>query len=181
MNTEKNISQEEIQNKTISEETINTNENENEIPNQELDLQTQLNEEKDKFLRLYAEFDNYKKRSHKEKIDLIKYGNKEVLSALLPVIDDFERAIKEIEKYDQIDIFSGVKLIQNKFLNVLKEVGLSRMEVEIGDDFNSDKHEAITQITAPSEDLKNKIIDVLEMGYVLHDKIIRFARVVVGS
>lgn len=179
MSIEENIPEKEIQNESISQENINQKE---EI-NDNVDFQIQLDEEKNKFLRLYAEFENYKKRSYKEKIDVIKYGNREVLSAFLPIVDDFERAIKEIEKYNQKsqDIIQGVQLIQDKFLNILQEKGLFKMQIQIGDDFNSDKHEAITQIPAPNEELKNKIVDIIETGYTLNDKIIRFAKVVVGS
>lgn len=146
-----------------------------------LDLESKLIEEKDKFLRLYAEFDNYKKRNHKEKFDLIRYGNKEILSSLLPIIDDFDRAIKEIEKDNQNEFLSGIQLIKNKFLNILKEKGLKKMIIKIGDSFDSDKHEAITQLSVNDENLKGKIVDIIETGYLLYDKIIRFAKVVVGS
>jgi molecular chaperone GrpE len=177
-----NTSEEHIQEESLNtEEIITSNEEVTEnVPTTE-DLQTQIQEEKDKFLRLYAEFDNFKKRSHKEKIDLIKYGSQDVLSALLPVVDDFERAIKELEKNQNEEVLTGIQLIQNKFINILKDKGLSKMEVSQGDAFDSDKHEAITQIPAPSEELKNKIVDVIETGYLLQDRIIRFAKVVVGS
>lgn len=178
MNEEK-TSKEELEEKkqnisqdSIKEESISVN---------QTDLQEELNEEKDKFLRLYAEFDNYKKRSQKEKIDLIKYGSKEILSSLLPVIDDLERAIKEIEKHQENIFLSGVQLIQNKFFNILKDNGLKKMNIKIGDEFDSDKHEAISQIVTPNNELKGKIVDIIETGYLLHNKIIRFAKVIVGN
>lgn len=182
MNTDDNILQENIQNQNNNINTQN-NIDEQKVQNcsEQLDLHTQLEQEKDKFLRLYADFDNYKKRNNKEKLDLIKYGNSEILSVLIPVIDDFERAIKNIQKHNESNILSGVQLIQNKFLNILKEKGLKKIEIQIGDPFNSDNHEAISQIPAPNESLKNKILDVIETGYMLHDKVIRFAKVVVGS
>lgn len=179
MNTEENISKEEIKNNIKIENNISEKNNQDSL--EQLDLNTQLLQEKDKFLRLYADFDNYKKRNNKEKLDLIKYGNTEILSVLIPVIDDFERAIKNIQEYDQGDIISGIKLIQNKFINILKEKGLKKIETKIGDHFNADNHEAISQIPAPNEDLKSKILDIIETGYMLHDKVIRFTKVVVGS
>lgn len=144
-------------------------------------LKEQLAQEKDKFIRLFAEFDNYKKRTIKERQDLIKYSNRDILTDLLPVLDDFERAIKELEKNNETEVLQGLKLIYNKMLNVLKSNGLSSMDVQIGDDFNLDFHEAITQIPAPDESLKNKIIDITQQGYLLHDKVIRYAKVVVGK
>lgn len=179
MNTEQNISKEEIEDNIKTENHISKKNDKDSL--EELDLQAQLIQEKDKFLRLYADFDNYKKRNNKEKLELIKYGNTEILSVLIPVIDDFERAIKNIQDHDKGNIFSGIQLIQNKFINILKEKGLKKIETKVGDDFNSDNHEAISQIPAPNEDLKNKILDIVETGYMLHDKVIRFTKVVVGS
>ncbi|MCB9202041.1 MAG: nucleotide exchange factor GrpE [Flavobacteriales bacterium] len=174
------------ENESLQEEEIRNNEEDNTevVENnetQESNLESELKEEKDKFIRLYAEFDNFKKRSQKEKVDLIKYGSQEILSALLPVVDDFERAIKELEKNDNREVLEGVLLIQNKFLKTLEEKGLKKMEVNIGDAFNSDKHEAVTQIPAPEESLKGKIVDVIETGYLLQDRIIRYAKVIVGN
>lgn len=183
MNTEDNILQEKIQDESSNNVKIENNVSEKHIDSssERLSLEDQLAQEKDKFLRLYADFDNYKKRSNKEKFNLIKYGNSEILSILIPVIDDFERAIKNIQKHNENNIFSGVQLIQNKFLNILKEKGLKKMDTKIGDDFNLDSHEAISQIPAPKEELKNKVLDIIETGYMLHDKVIRFAKVVVGT
>lgn len=144
-------------------------------------LKEQLTEEKDRYLRLFAEFDNYKKRTSKEKIDILKYSNQEMLQAMLPVIDDFDRAIKQLEKNDDQSALEGVKIIYNKFYNILSEKGLKKVDTKIGDDFNIDFHEAITQIPAPEESLKNKIVDVIETGYTLNDKVIRYTKVVVGK
>lgn len=137
--------------------------------------------EKDKYLRLFAEFENYKKRTQKERIDLFKTANKEMVLALLPVLDDFERGMKEIEKSDDTELVTGIQLIQNKLIALLESKGLKRQEVRAGDNFDSEQHEAITQIPAPTEELKEKIIDTVETGYTLNDKIIRYAKVVVGK
>lgn len=145
------------------------------------DLAAQVEKEKDKFLRLFAEFENYKKRTSKERIELFKTAGQEVLQSMIPVLDDFDRAWKEIEKSEDENLITGVKLIHNKLKETLNSKGLSEMRVEIGDTFNADDHEAITQIPAPSDDLKGKIVDVIEKGYQLGDKIIRFPKVVTGQ
>jgi len=144
-------------------------------------LQEDLGKEKDKFLRLFAEFENYKKRTIKERMDLFKTAGQEVILSLLPVLDDFDRALNEIIKSDEKDLVEGVKLIRNKFKNTLESKGLEEVTVEKGDVFNADLHEAITQIPAPSDDLKGKIVDVIEKGYKLGDKVIRFPKVITGS
>ena len=140
-----------------------------------------LAEEKDRYIRLYAEFDNYKKRTQKEKLEFFQYANQDMMISMLGVLDDFERALKEIAKNGNDADLQGVELIYQKFKNKLAEKGLKAMEVKPGDDFNVDLHEAITQIPAPSEDLKGKIVDVIETGYTLNDKVIRFAKVVTGN
>ena len=144
-------------------------------------LTLELNKEKDKFLRLFAEFENYKKRTSKERLELFKTANQEVMQVLLPVLDDFDRAQKEIEKSEDKDLIQGVSLIHNKLKEVLKNKGLDEVNVQSGDTFNADDHEAITQIPAPSEALKGKIVDVVEKGYKLGDKVIRFPKVVTGQ
>jgi molecular chaperone GrpE len=146
------------------------------------ELQEELGTEKDKFLRLFAEFENYKKRTSKERVELFKTAGQEVITALLPVIDDFDRALKEIGKTEQDnELFKGVTLINDKLISVLKVQGLEGIEVEQGSEFDAEVHDAITQIPAPSDDLKGKIIDVVEKGYTLGDKIIRHPKVVVGK
>jgi molecular chaperone GrpE len=140
-----------------------------------------LAQEKDKFLRLFAEFENYKKRTSRERLELFKTANRELMSALLPVLDDFDRALSEIKKAEDDELFKGVKLISDKFKNTLEQKGLTKMEVKQGDVFDADKHQAITQIPAPKKKLKGKIIDVTEQGYMLGDVIIRFPKVVVGN
>jgi molecular chaperone GrpE len=144
-------------------------------------LQEELKLEKDKFLRLFAEFENYKRRTAKERIDLFKTANQEVMIALLPILDDFDRAYSEISKTEEKELLKGVELINNKLKSTLQQKGLAVVEVEKGDVFNADNHEAITQIPAPSADLKGKIIDVIEKGYALGEKVIRFPKVVIGQ
>lgn len=144
-------------------------------------LKEELAKEKDRFLRLFAEFENYKKRTSKERLDLFKTANQEVLQAMLPVLDDFDRALVQIAKSEDESLFKGVELIHNKLKDTLVSKGLEQVELKAGDDFNADFAEAITQIPAPSDDLKGKIVDVVEKGYKLGDKIIRFPKVVIGN
>ena len=152
---------------------------------EELSVEDQLKEdlakEKDKFLRLFAEFENYKKRTSKERMDLFRTAGQEVIVALLPVSDDFDRALQELSKSEDKEMFKGVELIQNKFKQVLKAKGLEEVEAKPGDVFDADLHEAITQIPAPDKKMKGKIIDVIEKGFKLGDKIIRHPKVVVGN
>lgn len=140
-----------------------------------------LAQEKDRYIRLYAEFENYKKRTTKERMEFAQYANQDMMVSMLGVLDDFERAIKEISKTGNAEDLKGVELIYQKFKGKLVEKGLQPVEVNAGDDFNVDFHEAITQIPAPTADLKGKIVDVIETGYTLHDKVIRFSKVVIGN
>lgn len=172
---EQNISQEE----NIHVENQNTENTEN--LTEELSLEEQLAQQKDQYIRLYAEFENYKRRTQKEKLDFAQYANRNMMTSMLAILDDFERALKEISKSGDSENLKGVELIYNKFKNTLIEKGLKSVEVKAGDDFNVDLHEAITQIPAPSDELKGKIVDVVETGYQLHDKVIRFAKVVIGN
>ncbi len=141
----------------------------------------ELQLEKEKYLRLFAEFENYKKRTARERIELFSTASEELMTSLLPILDDFDRASAEIEKNKDDEIFKGIILIQNKFIDALKSKGLSLIEVKEGDEFSADDHEAVTQIEAPSAKLKGKIIDVIEKGYKLGDKIIRYPKVVIGK
>lgn len=166
---------------TFNDEVENTAEEENHKVENETKIQSSeelLAEEKDRYIRLYAEFENYKKRTTKEKMSFFQYANQDLMISMLDVLDDFERAIKNIS--DDADK-SGVELIYQKLKNKLVEKGLKPMEVHTGDTFNVDLHEAITSISAPSEELKGKIVDVVETGYQLHDRVIRFAKVVTGN
>ena len=145
------------------------------------ELNLSLEQEKEKFLRLFAEFENFKKRTAKERLELFKTANQEVVTSLIPVLDDFNRANQQIEKgAESIDV-DGFKLIYNKFFEVLKSSGLSSTTAKIGDVFDAEFHEAITQIPASSGADKGKIIDIVETGYQLGDRIIRYPKVVVGQ
>ncbi len=151
----------------------------------ELSVEEKLRQENaalnDKYLRLFAEFDNYKRRTQKERIELLQTAGKDVIVSLLTILDDFDRANKAAETAVEVGpIKEGVQLVHNKLISVLSQKGLKVME-SINTPFDTDLHEAITKIPAPSEELKGKVIDELEKGYTLNDKVIRFAKVVVGS
>lgn len=135
---------------------------------------------KDKYIRLYSEFENFRRRTAKEKLEMSLTANEQAIKSLLPIVDDFERAEKAIQNKDNKDI-EGYFLIHNKFKKVLEQLGVKTMEIGSGSDFNADLHEAITQIPSPNESLKGKIVDVVEKGYLLNDKVIRFAKVVIGG
>ncbi len=169
----------------MDEATLETSQTEAQAVVEELSIEEQLTQdlasEKDKHLRLFAEFENYKRRTSKERVELFKTANQEVLQALLPVLDDFDRAILEISKSEDKALAQGVNLIHEKLKNTLVSKGLEEVEVKAGDAFDADFAEAITQIPAPSDKMKGKIVDVLEKGYKLGDKIIRFPKVVIGQ
>ena len=158
-----------------------------ELTGEEL-LQKQLDEAnekvaslEDKYLRQVADFDNYRKRTIKEKAELIKNGGERAIESILPVLDDFERAIQNMSKDESTaEILTGVELIYNKFIGILKQNGLQKIETE-GKDFDTDYHEAIAMIPAPEESLKGKVLDCVQTGYILNDKVIRHAKVAVGE
>jgi molecular chaperone GrpE len=179
-NTEHTENETILDNQTVENQSEEVKEEVVELSVEE-QLQLDLTNEKDKFLRLFAEFENYKKRTSKERIDLFKTANQEVLQALLPVLDDFDRAAVEIAKSENKEVIKGVTLIHDKLKATLVSKGLEQVDVKKGDAFDADFAEAITQIPAPSAKLKGKIIDVIEKGYKLGDKIIRFPKVVLGS
>ncbi|SHF48353.1 molecular chaperone GrpE [Salegentibacter echinorum] len=197
MSKDKNNIPEEEQNQSVKnqvEDTIDeaideverAKEEEGETPEdaeftEEEKLKEDLGKEKDKFLRLFAEFENYKRRTSKERLDLFKTANQEVMTAMLPVLDDFERALKEMKKSGQKDLVKGVELIHNKLRETLNSKGLEAMKVKEGDTFDSELHEAITQVPAPKDKLKGKIVDVVETGYKLGERIIRYPKVVTGK
>ena len=162
--------------------SVNNEENAAETANQSVrDFEAELLEKDDKYLRLYAEFENYKRRTLAERIELFKTAGQEIMLAMIPVLDDFERALKAMENAtDVASVKEGIDLVSHKFKNTLVAKGLKPME-SIGQAFNADLHEAITNIPAPSEDMKDKIIDEVEKGYYLGDKVIRYAKVVVGA
>lgn len=144
-------------------------------------LEDQLAEQKDKYLRLYSEFENFRRRTSKEKLDLISTANKDLMSDLVPVLDDLERAMAASETSEDIAALrEGMTLIQNKLVKQLQNKGLKKMEVNKGDEFDDEKHEAITQIPAEKK-FEGKIVDVIEAGYTLGESIVRFAKVVVGA
>ncbi|PTQ97971.1 molecular chaperone GrpE [Mucilaginibacter yixingensis] len=174
--------------KLAGEETPQTEENAQEqaaAEQPELSAEDKLKEElaqaNDKYLRLYAEFDNFRRRTTKERVELLQTAGKEVIVSLLPVLDDFERAIKSMETAtDLTAIKEGVMLVQNKVKSILGSKGLKEMDAR-GAAFDADLHEAITNIPAPLDELKGKVVDELEKGYYLNDKVVRFAKVVVGA
>lgn len=169
--------------KTGQEENLQENqavEQENEVVDVEQVLNEKLEEERNKFLRLFAEFENYKKRTSKERLELFRTAGEEVMLALLPVLDDFDRALVELEKLGESEHLTGVTLISGKLRDTLNSKGLEEVVIDKGDDFNVDSAEAITQIPA-GDDMKGKVVDVIERGYKLGDKIIRFPKVVIGQ
>ena len=143
------------------------------------EVKNELKTEKEKFLRLFAEFENFKRRTAKERLELFSTASEEVMVALLPILDDFDRASNAIETENEL--VTGFVLIKNKLVDILKSKGLSQFDVNIGDEFNADIHEAVTQIDAPSKKMKGKIIDIIEKGYQLGEKIIRYPKVVIGK
>lgn len=172
----------------VVEEQVQDGQEENTLGSEEAtrsefeQLQTDLANEKDKFMRLFAEFENYKKRTSKERVELFKTASQDLMTAMLPVLDDFERALNHInDDKEAEELRKGVELIYNKLKATLEQKGLNKIEVKQGDVFNADDHEAVTQIPAPSEELKGKVIDVIEVGYQLGNKVLRFPKVVVGQ
>lgn len=163
--------------KTQEEKETSTTKEEDQI----VELEEKLEQEKDRFIRLFAEFENYKKRTSRERLEFFKTAGEDVMLALLPVMDDFERALNGLGKDPEDPMFIGVQLIFNKLRDTLKTKGLEAIEVKPGDVFDVDIHEAVTQIPAPDKKLKGKIVDVIERGYRLNDKIIRYPKVVTGE
>ncbi len=184
--TQDSINEEEAKNMSIGKEEMKEekkgkvskkNKSEEELKK----IQNELNELKDKHIRLQAEFDNFRKRTLKEKMELMKSAGESILVNILPVIDDFDRAIQMMGAKEEGDpVADGVKLIYNKFQEFLKQNGIKEIDAK-EKDFDTDLHEAIVKIPAPSEELKGKNVDVIQKGYMLNDKIIRFAKVVIGE
>ncbi|MFI1743524.1 nucleotide exchange factor GrpE [Thalassobellus sediminis] len=176
----KDIEQEAVEN--AQTETVDVEEQVVEEQTLEEKLQAEVQQEKDKFLRLFAEFENYKKRTSRERIELFSTASEDVMKTLLPILDDFERALSHIDEDKEAEALrQGVLLIYNKLVSTLEQKGLKVITVEKGEAFNADDHEAITQIPAPTDDMKGKIIDVIEKGYKLGEKVIRFPKVVIGQ
>lgn len=145
------------------------------------ELKGEVEREKDRYLRLFAEFENFKRRTGKERLDLFKTASQDVMVSLLPVLDDMDRAMIELKKSEDDSYFTGIELINTKLRDILRQKGLEVMEIKSGDAFDADVHEAVTQIPAPSDELKGKIIDVVEKGYTLGERIIRYPKVVIGQ
>jgi molecular chaperone GrpE len=143
-------------------------------------LQDELAEAKDKYLRLYSEFENFRRRTAREKIEMIQSANEQLVKSLLPIVDDFERAEKAFQAVESKEL-EGFLLIYNKFRKTLEQTGVKPMDIQAGADFDVDAHEAITQLPAADDSLKGKILEVVEKGYILNDKVIRYAKVVVGQ
>jgi molecular chaperone GrpE len=162
------------------EETTETSKKEDDTV-KEPTIEEVLAQEKDKFLRLFAEFENYKKRTSRERIELYQTANRELMTALLPILDDFDRGLTEIKKEKDSELLKGMELINNKFKTTLEQKGLSKMKIKVGENFDPEIHQAITQIPAPKKKLVGKIIDTVEQGYKLGEIIIRFPKVVVGK
>ncbi|HLS94405.1 nucleotide exchange factor GrpE [Sphingobacterium allocomposti] len=176
------------QENNIQDENLNQADQpaEQEVENSEESIEQRLQQElalaNDKYTRLFAEFDNYKKRTSKERVELIQSASKDVLGKLLPILDDLDRALGAMQTAQEIEsVKQGVELVSQKFKKTLAQEGLKEMEDVIGQPFDPEYQEAITAIPAPSEDMKNKVIDVVEKGYFLNDKVIRFAKVVIGQ
>lgn len=171
MNEQENIQEENLEQDPKQETEVSAEEQ----------LKQQLDEANDKFARLFAEFDNYKKRTSRERVELIQTAGQAVITKLLPVLDDFDRALLAMEgAQDMESVKTGVELVNSKLRKMLEAEGLKEMDV-LQKDFDADFQEAITTIPAPSEEMKNKVIDVVEKGYTLNDKVIRFAKVVIGQ
>jgi len=177
MSNKENTQEEEIKN-TEQDAQVEGNQ---EVVVEEPTTEELIQQEKDKYLRLFAEFENYKKRTSKERIELFKTASQELMTSLLPIMDDFDRGLTEIKKVKDKELLKGMQLINDKFKNTLTLKGLTEIEVKKGDVFDAEIHEAITQIPAPSDKLKGKVIDAVEKGYKLGDKIIRYPKVVIGQ
>lgn len=178
---EPKISEEQGDGKGDIRDNVETEQQQEQADSQLDALQEELAKEKDKFLRLFAEFENYKKRTNKERIELFKTAGQEVITAMLPVMDDLDRAIVEMDRSGNEELFKGVELIRVKFKDTMRNKGLEDIAVKAGDAFDPEVHDAVTQIPAPKKKLKGKVVDVIEKGYKLGDRIIRHPKVVVGN
>ena len=178
---ETQLSEEQVPQQTGAAQSADESEQASDATTGQDALQEELGKEKDKFLRLFAEFENYKKRTNRERMELFKTAGQEVITALLPVLDDMDRAVKELDRSGNEELFKGVELIRVKFKDTMRNKGLEDITVKEGDTFDPEVHEAVTQIPAPRKNLKGKVVDVIEKGYKLGDRIIRHPKVVVGN
>jgi molecular chaperone GrpE len=180
---EQEINKENIENKTEVEgtpESFETLTGEESVAENEIKrLKSELEQAKDKYLRMYSEFENFRRRTSREKLEMIQSASEQVLTSLIPILDDFERAEKAFRELENKEA-EGFLLIHNKFKKILEQAGVKEMDLKQGSEFNADIHEAISQIPAPSDELKGKVVDIVEKGYMLNEKVIRFAKVVVG-
>ncbi|AFL83133.1 molecular chaperone GrpE (heat shock protein) [Belliella baltica DSM 15883] len=176
---------EELNKEEVTAKEENTDNTTEEVVNEvseEEKLKAEVQELKDKYLRLYSEFENYRRRTSKERLDLIKTASQDLMTEIIPVVDDFERAFKASEnEEDATKVRDGNQLVFQKFQRILENKGLKPMEGLVGESFDAETQEAITQIPAPNEELKGKVIDVVEKGYTLGDKVVRYAKVVIGA
>ena len=180
MSKEEKVNEEELE-KSTEEQVENTNEDKEQLSAEE-EAEKKYNEINEKYLRLYSDFENFRKRTQKEKLELYKTAGEDIISAILPILDDFERARKAMEESDDIKgVKDGVKLIHDKLVNTLKQKGLEPIKSAVNKDFDIEYHEAITQIPAPNKKQVGKVIDEVEKGYQLNGKVIRFTKVVVGK
>ncbi len=183
---EEPITTEQQESESTSEPEFSEDMPEDVVAEEEMDEVTQLRNEvgaaKDKYLRLFAEFENFRRRTAKERLDLIKTAGEGVISELIPVVDDFERSLQIFKDNEAVaPMYEGIQLVHGKLTKVLAQKGLKPMEVEVGSDFDPEYHEAVVQTPAPSEELKGKVVDVIDKGYFLGDKVLRYAKVVIGS
>ena len=179
---EESVKQEEAKKELEQEETADEAEaEEKEEPKKEPTAEEKLAELQDRYLRLSAEYDNFRKRTLKEKIDLQKSANENLLEAILPVADDFDRAMQSVDDAKDIKaVKEGMKLISGKFIGFLNQQGVKEIEA-VNKEFDTDLHEAITKIPAPTKKLKGKVVDVIQKGYFLNDKVLRFSKVIIGE
>ncbi len=184
-NPQEQASPEDVKPTDENQAEVETTEEQEEIEEElsaEEKLQIEVAAAKDKYLRLYSEFENFRRRNAKERLELVKTASADLITDLLPVVDDFERATKAYaENENKTEMLEGVKLINNKFIKALEGRGLQAMESKPGIEFDTELHEAITKIPAPSKKLKGKVVDVVEKGYLLNEKVIRYAKVVIGE
>ncbi len=181
MSEEKIENEEKVTENVASEESTTNDADEQETSQEEQSPEDKIAELNDKYLRLYSEFDNYRKRTSKERLELFKTAGQDIMVDLIPVLDDFERALKNMDKKGDVKtIRKGVDLVYNKFKNSLESKGLKPFK-SIETEFDPEIHDAITKIPAPSKKLKGKVVDEIEKGYKLNDKVIRYAKVVVGE
>lgn len=181
-NTDKNSENEPVQTENMTEQDVAAESEASEVKGDATEqLMNQVKEWQEKYIRLAADFDNFRKRTMREKMELIKTAGEDTLISILPVIDDFERAMKAMETATEVGpVKEGVELIYNKFKDILLQKGLKPIDAQ-NQEFNTDVHEAITKVPVPDESLKGKVVDVIQKGYTLQDKVVRYAKVVVGE